>query len=243
MARIIVFRGREKEQTCQLSKRRMLIGRGEDADIRVDNPLVSRAHAVVRFDQGGWQVEDLESPNGLYLNGKRTKAAALQVGDRIELGRHVLIFEGTGESEFDVETQHHTYHPEGSATEATAILKPMDVEELHRRVRSRMKMHLVMVWDQQRKEVFLDKDRYLIGYSDACNIRLPGSSLLGKEVARLSREGESYRLEGLTALNKVRINGTRAEFQILQDGDRIRIRNVTIQFHQNVGRKKKETDE
>jgi hypothetical protein len=243
VARIIVFRGREKEQTCQLNKRRMLIGRGDDADIRVDNPLVSRAHAVVRFGRSGWQVEDLESPNGLYLNGKRTKVASLEVGDRIELGRHVLIFEGTGESEFDVETQNHSYHSEGSATEATAILKPMDVEELHRRVRSRMKMHLVMVWDQQRKEIFLDKDRYLIGYSNACNIRLPGSSLLGKEVARLSREGETYRLEALTAMNKVRINGKRAEFQALVDGDRIHIRNVTIQFHQDVGRKKNDHEE
>ena len=237
MARIILFRGREKEGTVQLNRRRMVIGRGEDADIRVDNPLVSRAHAIVTFREGRWLIEDLESPNGLYVNGKRTKSTRLQVGDRIELGRHVLIFEGTGDSDFDVETMRTQPLDDTTAAEATAILKPLEVEDIQHRVRERMKMHLVLVWDQQRREVKLDQDEYLIGYSDRCTIRLPGKAVFAKEVGLLTRDGDTYSLQALSQVNKVRLNDKRVGFAALSDGDRIRIRNVTIRFHQQVGRR------
>jgi len=220
----------------------MVVGRGADADIRVDNPLVSRAHAVVCFHNGKWQVEDLESPNGLYLNGERTQVGELAVGDRIELGRHVLIFEGTGESEFDVDTLRAAPRLEGTDTEATAILQPLDVENIQRRVRERMNMHVVMVWGQERKELPLDLDNYLVGYTDSCNLRLPGGSLFGKEVARITREKDTYRLDALSTLTKVRVNGQRIKMRRLEDGDRIRIRNVTLQFHLPVGGKKKLKD-
>lgn len=236
MARVIVFRGRDKEKTVQLNKRRMLVGRGDDADIRIDNPLVSRAHAIIGFDKGRWVVEDLESPNGLYVNGSRTKNAPLHVGDRIELGRHVLIFEGSGDSDFDVDTQRSfPLHDDVSSAEATAILKPFEVEDIQRRTRDRMDMHVVMVWEQQRKELKLDRDSYTIGYTDKCNLRLPGKAFLGKELARMLRDGDTYKIEGLSSMYKLRVNGTKVPQQRLKDGDRIQLRNVTIQFHQPVG--------
>lgn len=242
MARMIIFRGRDKERSVQLNQKRMVIGRGEDADIRVDNPLVSRAHAIVSFTEGRWVIEDLESPNGLYLNGKRTKLSALTVGDRIELGRHVLIFEGSGDSEFDVQTTRSGPVGADFSSEDTAILTPMDVEDIQRRVRQRMKMHVVLVWDQERQEVHLDREEYLIGYSDRCTLRLPGKAVFGKEVALLSRDGQSYSLQALSAVNKVRVNDKRIQFRTLRNGDRIRIRNVTIQFHQPVGGKPSDED-
>jgi len=235
VARLIVFRGRDKERTVELNQRRMVIGRGEDADVRVDNPLVSRSHAIVNFNEGRWFIEDLESPNGLYLNGKRTKLSPLEVGDRIELGRHVLIFEGSGDSQFDSEEVRDITMPETSGSTSTAILKPVEVEDIQRRVRERMKMHVVIVWDQQRREVFLDQGEYLVGYTDDCSLRLPGKVLFGKEVARLTRDDSTYNIQALSVLNRVRVNDKRVEFKSLRDGDRIRIRNVTIQFHQPIG--------
>ena len=237
MARVIVFRGRDKEQTVQLNQRRLVVGRGDDADIRVDNPLVSRAHAIIAFNKGRWMVEDLESPNGLYLNGKRTKAAPLEVGDRIELGRHVLIFEGSGESDFDVDTHRGSTLPDVTGSEATAILKPFEVEDIQRRTRARMAMHLVMVWEQQRKELKLEKESYTIGYTETCDLRIPGKAFLGKELARLTRDGETYRVESLSSMYKLRINGEKATAGSLKDGDRFQLRNVTFQFHQPVGNK------
>jgi pSer/pThr/pTyr-binding forkhead associated (FHA) protein len=234
---MIIFRGRDKERSVQLNQKRMVIGRGEDADIRVDNPLVSRAHAIVSFTEGRWVIEDLDSPNGLYLNGKRTKLSPLTVGDRIELGRHVLIFEGSGDSEFDVQTTRNTPTRERSSSEDTAILTPLDVEDIQRRVRQRMRMHVVLLWDRERQEVHLEREEYLVGYSDRCTLRLPGKAVFGKEVALLTRDGDTYSLQALSSVNKVRVNDKRVQFRALRNGDRIRIRNVTIQFHQPVGRK------
>jgi len=240
MARVIVFRGRNKERSYNLTSRRTVIGRGKDADIRVDNPLVSRAHALLIFKDGHWVVEDLDSPNGLYLNGERTKSSRLEVGDRIELGRHVLIFEGSGESEFDVDTQRSSPLAEGSSSEATAILRTKEIKNIHERIRQRMGRHLAIVWDGQRKEIPLTEQHYVVGWDDTCTIRLPGKVLFGKKAAELKRSGDTYTITPLSGLNKIRVNGAKLSLRQLEDGDRIQIRSVTLEFHLRIGSKKGE---
>jgi hypothetical protein len=62
------------------------IGRTDAAQIIVGNPLVSAVHCQL-FDRGeGWQIVDLNSRNGTYLNGRRVNQAALRDGDRIAFG-------------------------------------------------------------------------------------------------------------------------------------------------------------
>jgi len=62
-------------------------GRSNGADIRVDDPFASSAHARI-FDRGGFMyVEDLGSTNGTYLNGRQLKTAErLSMGDTIRIG-------------------------------------------------------------------------------------------------------------------------------------------------------------
>ena len=235
MARLIVFRGRNKERTYTLSSRSMVIGRGDDADIRVDNPLVSRSHALLTFRGSRWVVEDLDSPNGLYVNGKRSSEHELEVGDRIELGRHVLIFEGSGKSDFDVDTARNMPQPLLDDDEVTTILSPHEIRNIQDRARQRMKTHILMVWDGQRKEVPLPEEHYLIGYSDECSIRLPGKALFGKVVAELKDSGTSWTITSRASLGKVKVNGNKVDRKQLRDGDRIQVRNVTLQFHDGIG--------
>jgi pSer/pThr/pTyr-binding forkhead associated (FHA) protein len=59
----------------------------------LDDPNVSRRHAEVRRDGGGWAVIDLGSTNGIKLNGRRVDQGALQPGDRITVGLTELTFE------------------------------------------------------------------------------------------------------------------------------------------------------
>ena len=69
-----------------------VLGRSREADIRLDDPNVSRRHAEVRAEDGALWVVDLGSTNGIEVNGKRVKRAKLTDGDTITLGSTEVAF-------------------------------------------------------------------------------------------------------------------------------------------------------
>ena len=70
------------------------IGRSRDCDIVLDDVAVSRRHAEIRPGTDGWTVADLDSTNGLMVNGRGVRdVQALKPGDRIELGSTAIVFE------------------------------------------------------------------------------------------------------------------------------------------------------
>jgi FhaA, N-terminal domain/FHA domain len=68
----------------------LVIGRGSDADLRINDPGISRRHAQIRVSAAGPQLKldivDLGSTNGIMVNGQRVQQAALHEGARIEIG-------------------------------------------------------------------------------------------------------------------------------------------------------------
>ena len=63
------------------------MGRSEGAEIRVDDPFASSAHARIYAREGYMHLEDMGSTNGTYLNGRRVKAAErLKIADVIRIG-------------------------------------------------------------------------------------------------------------------------------------------------------------
>lgn len=68
------------------------IGRIDEADLPVRDPLCSRRHAEMRFKNGIWYVGDLYSKNGTYLNEMRLvgDAKPVQPGDQIRIGHTIL---------------------------------------------------------------------------------------------------------------------------------------------------------
>src|SRR5439155_11747934 len=64
----------------------VVVGRDLRADVRVGNPLISRAHLVIRFDQGRWVAIDNGSLNGLYVNGRRMPTVDIQAGLQVNIG-------------------------------------------------------------------------------------------------------------------------------------------------------------
>ena len=71
---------------------RFIIGRTTDNDMQVDSKFVSRHHMQLVTTIDGCVVEDLNSTNGVYLNGKRVRRHKLQPGDVIKLGTHELTY-------------------------------------------------------------------------------------------------------------------------------------------------------
>ena len=71
----------------------VVLGRGADADVRVEDAGVSRKHAELRrVDDGCHEITDLGSTNGTFVNGAQIARHRLEDGDRVELGGVVLIY-------------------------------------------------------------------------------------------------------------------------------------------------------
>ncbi len=76
----------------QLTKDRTTLGRRPYNDIVIDNLAVSGEHAVMQMSGADVFLEDLNSTNGTYVNGKAIKKLQLQNGDTIEIGKYKIKF-------------------------------------------------------------------------------------------------------------------------------------------------------
>jgi two-component system, cell cycle response regulator len=72
--------------------REVIIGRGGDCDIQVDRDSVSRRHAKVSRSGTGWQVQDLGSTNGSYVNDAQITQYGLRDGDLLKIGNAIFKF-------------------------------------------------------------------------------------------------------------------------------------------------------
>ena len=102
MMRLVVEQGKLAGHGFALERPVIIIGRGRNCDIILDEHQVSRKHARLQNTPQGWMLTDLGSTNGTSVNGQRLPAGqphALQPGDRIALGTAVLVLQGARRDE------------------------------------------------------------------------------------------------------------------------------------------------
>ena len=87
----IVFRTARHER--EFTKGRVIVGRAKEADFRIDDPNVSRRHAVVFWSDGKVMLEDLDSTNGTMVNGRPVSISVIQPGDVVMIGDCRIIIE------------------------------------------------------------------------------------------------------------------------------------------------------
>jgi pSer/pThr/pTyr-binding forkhead associated (FHA) protein len=76
----------------EVTKRRVVIGRSKDADVQVADPNVSRRHAELRQEGATYWLVDLDSTNGVEVNGRRVKRLKLEDGTRFTIGSTDIEF-------------------------------------------------------------------------------------------------------------------------------------------------------
>jgi FHA domain-containing protein len=76
----------------EIGKRRVILGRSKDADVQVADPNVSRRHAELRQEGATYWLIDLDSTNGVEVQGKRVKRLKLEDGTRFTLGSTEIAF-------------------------------------------------------------------------------------------------------------------------------------------------------
>jgi pSer/pThr/pTyr-binding forkhead associated (FHA) protein len=103
MARLVLSLDGQVMAEYNMNKERYTIGRLPDNDIRIDNAAVSGHHSLIINILNDSFLEDLNSTNGTYVNGKLIKKHALQHGDVITVGHHQLRFAEDDEAQDEFE--------------------------------------------------------------------------------------------------------------------------------------------
>ena len=104
----IAWRDHGTTHVAPLHKEWSRVGRSLAADVRFDDPTVSRRHALVVREPGGVRVLDDRSLNGVFVNGQRVESRVLADGDELVVGRyHLHVLEVT---EIDLAVRSGTPH-------------------------------------------------------------------------------------------------------------------------------------
>jgi pSer/pThr/pTyr-binding forkhead associated (FHA) protein len=90
-ASVTIADGPQAGVGASLTEEPVIIGRGSDCQIRLDDDYSSTRHARLFLSEGQWWVEDLGSTNGTYLDGQRvTRPVPAEIGGSIRIGRTTL---------------------------------------------------------------------------------------------------------------------------------------------------------
>ncbi len=110
--RLVIVSGEQAGDEVTIGRTEFRIGRTKgDNDFAINHRSISRNHAKLLFDsKGGWRIVDLQSANGVRVNGEDYADAPIAPGDLVELGHVKLRFVGPGED--------YTYQPEDGPTPA-----------------------------------------------------------------------------------------------------------------------------
>lgn len=92
-ATLRVIKGTGSRETLQLGKDKLTIGRVGYNDLSLNDKKVSRTHAAIYFEKGNYVIEDMDSTNGVLVDGHLVKKIVLKSGTQITLGDTVLLFQ------------------------------------------------------------------------------------------------------------------------------------------------------
>lgn len=91
--RLVNYREGDIDLMFLVDRPRVTIGRATDNMIQLPDEKISKHHGVVIRTQNGWVIEDLQSRNGVFINGHRTVRADLKHGDCVKIGPYEFYFE------------------------------------------------------------------------------------------------------------------------------------------------------
>ncbi|MBL91773.1 MAG: hypothetical protein CMH56_08200 [Myxococcales bacterium] len=249
MARWRLYLGRSLIEEYNFDKDLIRIGRQTDADIVLDHQSVSRKHALLQRAGGIWTVKIEDGKNGLFVNGQFTTERPLKNGDRIEIGRHVILFIQTpnaisleedtpigvsplSEAASDAIDQAWGARPK-SLDQKTVSMSLDELKRLHQRNQTLMEAHVSWFTDQEKQILPLQKQEAFIGKGDDCDIKISGGLPGVKRFACIYRKGEQYYLEPLSRFIPIKVKGQLLkEPARLFDGDKFQIFNQVLQFHE-----------
>lgn len=90
-------RGPGAPRRIALALAETVVGRGQQANVTIESALLSRRHVVFRRSGPELSLADLDSANGVFVNGVKAHSAVLHEGDTIQLGDVVFVLHEAAE--------------------------------------------------------------------------------------------------------------------------------------------------
>ena len=211
-----------------LTQDTLTIGRKEGNDLVIDNQGISGFHArIVREDQD-FAIEDLNSLNGTFLNGRKVNKYVLKHGDIVLIGNHTVEFISDTPPDGDAKPP----AIRGRSMNETMVMAPAEQKKI---LASTEKMEalggFLIIEGPTEKRDYLLKDRITtIGKDDAALIRLKGF-FAPKVAALVNRRKEGYFINPSTG-KELKINNQKVSQRYdLKDGDIVEIGDLKMQFY------------
>lgn len=231
------------------------VGRDEDNTIRLNERNVSRHHAKIARENGQVVAWDLDSYNGVYVNGDRVRQRQdIHEGDVLRVGDFQLELRGEGLARRSEETTQRAGPPEDLETtkpsirldestgevvsearqEATAIIRPEQMSSDPRRreteALSGARARLICVSTQfAGREFEIDREEAVIGRTEDNDIAVDHRSV-SRHHAKILVSGSSYRIIDMKSANGTLVNGEEYAQIELKSGDLIELGHVKLRF-------------
>jgi len=204
------------KESFELGLTSVNLGRASENSIVLSEPKISRQHAQLNWVDDGWEVVDLSSSNGTFVNGEKIGRRRVVPGDTIQLGDCVLRYEqgavdSTEEDEaIPIDNEADLERTLADATVAVK-LSQVDLPRLAVRMPGRA------TW-----EFALDGDEFTIGRTGNNDV-IVDLPQVSRFHARLVRRGDRFVLKDNNSNNGTWLNSTRIDEASLQGGETFQI--------------------
>lgn len=235
MARLILMFNKQVVKEYPLQKESVTIGRNEDNVITIDNLAVSGYHARIDGAGSDYILTDLQSTNGTFVNDKKIVSHKLSHGDNVIVGKHVILFVGTGK-EADIQSQDKKMDMDKTMMLDTAKQKELLAKQQGalQATKAAQKIGVVsFIEGADLGEIELSKKLTKIGKADTSEIKLPGM-FMPATAATISRRPSGYVITSMGG--KLKVNGEVVKDNVaLKEFDTIEIGKIKFQFYHKGG--------
>lgn len=207
------------------------IGRHPENDIVIDNLAVSGRHARVENRQGQFQLTDLGSRNGTFVNGQAVETCTLSDQDVIVIGKHMI--QADWKDSVDIS---QVAERVGDGSTPADLSKTMMLESSKYGIGDQPSGDCLTFLAGGQGDVSLTKPEVVIGKNDDADITVSGfwSFFLGAPAAVITRQSGNYFLRHTGGLIRPKRNGTSIKGAVkLVHDDVVAIGPVKLQIHLN----------
>ncbi len=225
MFKLVIADDEGKTTVVPLVRDEITIGRKEGNTIRLTERNISRKHAKLRRSNGSFLLEDLQSFNGVKVNGKKIgNETTLAAGDQILIGDYQLALqiEATDNSATLPEATAPSAMPAGADAVTAMIPAPTPTRGPPARL-------VMMSPPAPGAEYALSRERMRIGRAEDLEIWVNHRSI-SREHAEVVLEDGILRIKDTGSANGLRVNGADTRNHVLQPGDIVELGQVRFRF-------------
>ncbi|MCK4400805.1 FHA domain-containing protein [bacterium] len=204
MKKIIIKEGKKPVQEFSFEDGVYLIGRKEENRIVLPDKSVSRQHAQLEIRAENVTIQDLDSANGVFKNGKQIEKESINEGDTVQIGKYSLELKEDDGEKTRMATSSYT---------STSL-----------------KYRLVLMEGEKVKEEYqLDENELTIGRAEENKIILKNETVSRKH-AIVKKENNQYKIADLGSSNGTFVNNKKIKEKDLSKGDEIKIGKFVLKF-------------